>query len=60
MDNGLMWRKLCDSNACVEIAVQGDAVLMRNSLAPEEIVALTRIEWQEFLGQAKQGLLDAY
>lgn len=58
--DGLAWRKLCDSGACVEIAVEGESVLMRNSLTPEAIIALTRVEWQEFLSQAKQGLLDTY
>jgi hypothetical protein len=54
----LIWRKRCDSGACVEIAVQDEAVMMRNSQVPEAIVTFTRAEWREFLGQAKQGLFD--
>lgn len=65
MSNGsatspLSWRRLCENGACLEIAVQGDAVLMRSSSTPEAIVALTRAEWRELLGQVKQGLLDEF
>ena len=42
----------------MEIAVQGEAVMVRSSIAPEAILALTRTEWQEFLDGAKQGLFD--
>lgn len=56
----LTWRRSCESGACVEIAVQGEAVMMRSSQIPEAIVSFTRAEWQEFLVQAKQGLLDEY
>ena len=52
------WRGNCESGACVEIAVHGEAVMVRSSVAPEEIVTLTRAEWREFLDQARTGLLD--
>jgi hypothetical protein len=42
----------------VELAVQGEAVMVRSSVAPEETITLTRAEWQQFLAGAKQGLFD--
>jgi hypothetical protein len=42
----------------VEIAVQGEAVMVRSSTAPEATLTLTRAEWQEFLSGAKEGLFD--
>lgn len=52
------WHRKCESGACVEIAVHGEAVMVRSSATPEEIVTLTRAEWREFLAQARAGLLD--
>lgn len=50
----------CESGACVEVAVDGDTVLLRSSknqrAAP---VALSRDEWREFLAGAKDGIYDA-
>lgn len=53
-----MWHRGCDSGACVEIAVQGEAVMVRSSAVPGVIITLTRAEWQEFLAGAKQGTFD--
>ena len=52
------WHRQCDSGACVEIAVQGEAVMVRSSMAPKATITLTRDEWREFLIEAKQGLFD--
>ena len=52
------WHKQCESGACVEIAVQGEVILVRSSTAPETTITLTRAEWQDFLSGAKQGLFD--
>jgi hypothetical protein len=52
------WHRQCDGGSCVEIAVQGGAVMVRSSIAPEATLTLTRTEWQEFLAGAKQGLFD--
>jgi hypothetical protein len=52
------WHRQCDSGACVEIAVQGEAVMVRSSAAPEATLTLTLPEWQEFLAGAKRGLFD--
>jgi hypothetical protein len=43
----------------VEIAVQGEAVMVRSSTAPEAMITLTRAEWREFLTEARQGLFDS-
>jgi hypothetical protein len=42
----------------MEIAVQGEAVMVRSSAAPEATITLTRAEWREFIAAAKQGLFD--
>ena len=52
------WHGRCDGGACVEVAVQGEAVLVRSSTAPEITLTLTRTEWREFLTGAKQGQFD--
>lgn len=52
------WHRRCESGACVEIAIQGEAVLLRSSVAPDATIVLTRSEWREFLTEARQGLFD--
>jgi hypothetical protein len=56
----LTWHKgiPCESGACVETAWRGEEVLLRSSLAPEVIVALSRAEWRTFLTGAKEGRFD--
>ena len=56
--NQPIWQRRCESGACVEIALQGEVVMIRSSTTPEVTVTLTRVEWQEFLVGAKQGLFD--
>jgi Domain of unknown function (DUF397) len=53
----LAWRKpaRCDSSQCVEIAVQGGEVLIRNSEVPDVYLAFPRLEWHAFL----RGLREA-
>ena len=53
-----VWYRQCENGACLEVAVQGEAVVVRSSAAPEATLTLTRAEWQEFLAGAKQGLFD--
>ena len=55
----LTWHRRCENGACVEIAVQGEAVMVRSSTAPEAMITLTRAEWREFLTEARQGLFDS-
>jgi hypothetical protein len=52
------WHTRCDTGQCVEVGVQGEAVLLRCSTAPEATITLTPAEWQQFLAGAKQGLFD--
>ncbi len=57
----LVWhrRTVCESGACVEVAVTGDAVMVRSSLDPEATpVTLSRDEWRAFLAGAKEGAFD--
>jgi Domain of unknown function (DUF397) len=52
------WHRPCESGACLEIAVQDEAVMLRSSVAPQSRIILTHAEWQEFLAGAKRGLFD--
>lgn len=56
----LAWHKRspCEGGTCLEVAVRGDGVLLRSSVAPEVIVALSRAEWRTFLIGAKEGWFD--
>jgi len=49
--DNLAWRKSngCDSNLCVEVAVAGDQVLIRNSAAPDVRLSLSHREWSTFV-----------
>jgi hypothetical protein len=42
----------------VEVAVAGEEVLLRSTVSPGVLVALSRSEWREFLAGAKEGLFD--
>jgi hypothetical protein len=53
------WHRRCDSGACVEIAVQGETVMMRSSGSPETVLILARAEWLQFLAGAKTGMFDS-
>jgi hypothetical protein len=51
--------KRCESGACVEVAVDGDTVLLRSSKNQRATpVALSRDEWREFITGAKDGVYD--
>ncbi len=50
--------KPCDSGACVEVAVAGEEILLRSTVSPGVLLALTSAEWREFLAGAKEGLFD--
>ena len=53
-----VWHRQCENGACMEVAVQGEAVMLRTSIAPEATITLSRAEWREFIAGAKQGLFD--
>jgi hypothetical protein len=58
---GLTWRKStrCDSGSCVEVAVDGDHVLIRNSTDPAGArLIVTRAQWAEFLDWLRTDGLD--
>jgi hypothetical protein len=49
---GLAWRKSgrCDSSSCVEVAITGEHVLLRDSSDPDgPRLTFTHAEWAEFL-----------
>ncbi len=48
----------CEAGNCVEIAAQGETIMVRSSVSPDLTLTLTRAEWQEFLAGAKEGLFD--
>jgi Domain of unknown function (DUF397) len=58
----LTWQKgrPCDMGGCVEVAVAGEEVLVRSSLSPQALIALSRGEWRDFLTGAKDGLFDRF
>jgi hypothetical protein len=52
------WRKSnsCDTNACVEVAVFEDEVLVRDSKDPEgPVLRFSRTEWEAFLAGVAAG-----
>ncbi|MFE3828831.1 DUF397 domain-containing protein [Streptomyces sp. NPDC059092] len=59
----IQWRKSSkssnaeDSN-CLELARQGDEILMRESDNPNVVIRTTRAKLRAFLGGAKEGEFD--
>lgn len=56
----LDWRKSrrCESIACVEVAMSGSHVWIRQSADPAQTLEFTREEWTAFLAGAKSGEFD--
>lgn len=57
----LRWQraKRCASNACVEVATDGEQFLIRDSKNPEiEPLRFTGAEWAAFLAGARAGDFD--
>ena len=57
LGNVSKWRKSsrCDGGACIEIAVQGDAILLRSSDGPGgPILAFTPAAWRDLIAGLKQ------
>jgi hypothetical protein len=53
----LTWRRSnrCDSGSCVEIATDGDRVLLRDSADPGgHVLIFTQDEWQAFVTGLKE------
>ena len=56
---GLRWIKACHATAqCVEVAAQGDLVVVRDSKNPAVELRYTRQEFAVFLDGAKRGVFD--
>jgi hypothetical protein len=56
-DKGLGWRRAshCDSAACVEVAFDGDSVLIRDSKDPAgPALTFTRNEWRTFVSSVSR------
>ena len=51
-------RRSVAANACVELAVDGDLIALRDSKDPDVVLRLTRSEMSAFLDGAKQGEFD--
>jgi Domain of unknown function (DUF397) len=59
--SGAVWRKSrhSETNACVEVAVIGDVVAVRDSKDPSGSVLVFRPhEWSAFVGGVKDGEFD--
>ncbi|HEY1627743.1 MAG TPA: DUF397 domain-containing protein [Streptosporangiaceae bacterium] len=57
----LDWRvtRLCESGACVGVALQGESVLIANTSDPEAPVSrFTKQEWTSFIAGIKLGEFD--
>jgi hypothetical protein len=57
LDNVLKWRKSsrCEGGACIEIAIQGHAILLRNSVDPDgPVLAFTPAAWRDLIASVKQ------
>ncbi|MFI6077528.1 DUF397 domain-containing protein [Actinoplanes sp. NPDC051343] len=57
----LRWHKArrCNNGACVEVARDGDRILVRDSKAPQSApLKFTQEEWDHFLAGAREGDFD--
>ncbi|BCY12467.1 DUF397 domain-containing protein [Actinoplanes sp. L3-i22] len=56
-ERDLVWRRssYCEASACLEIAFDGDDVLIRNTERPDEVIVATRGEWRGLVA----GIRDA-
>jgi hypothetical protein len=57
LDNVLKWRKSsrCAEGGCIEIAIQGHAILLRSSVDPDgPILAFTPTAWRDLIAGLKQ------
>jgi hypothetical protein len=60
-ESELVWyrSRACEGGQCAEVAAAGDAVMVRNSVDPDEIpVTLSHAEWRGFLTAVKEGAFD--
>ena len=60
---GLTWRRSrsCNSGACVEVAANGEMILIGDSKAPSgPVLSYTPAEFREFITGAKNGDFDDF
>jgi hypothetical protein len=55
-----VWRKgsRCGNGECVEVALEGGAVLVRNSRRPDNVLEFTLSEWAVFAQGMQAGEFD--
>jgi Domain of unknown function (DUF397) len=56
------WRRssLCENGACVEIALVGEVIVLRNSESPDgPVLTCTPENWAAFLTAIKDGVFDS-
>jgi hypothetical protein len=50
----------CSDAACVQVASEGDTVVVRDGKRPDSaVLCFTRAEWEAFLSGAKRGEFDS-
>lgn len=50
---------ICESGGCVEVeAIGEDTVALRSTLAPHDVLRVTREEWAAFVERVKAGDFD--
>jgi Domain of unknown function (DUF397) len=57
IDNVLKWGKSsrCEGGACIEIAIQGHAILLRSSVNPDgPVLAFTPAAWRDLIASLKR------
>jgi hypothetical protein len=54
------WRRSsrCSASGCLEIAEQDDRIAIRDSIAPEETVLVSRADFRTFIEGVKSGDFD--
>jgi hypothetical protein len=58
---GLAWRRSsqCNAGNCVEVAAQGDVIMVRSSADPEGVsVTFSCDTWREWISRVKEGVFD--
>ena len=48
----------CDTNACVEVALNDDGAAMRHTGEPETMLSFGVTAWQDFVAAVKDGEFD--
>jgi hypothetical protein len=54
--NDVQWKRSsrCDTGSCVEVAFDGDSVMLRQSASPDGLIlSFTRAEWLAFIAGVK-------